>query len=426
MGGYLVNEFSEIVWQDGILVLAIKSGKSIVLRNTEKCGNDLFFILKEIIEKRTVFLNLKQELIQVNLQTKLFFIYNLELKEHIRSHSMIFSYFLENAYAVEFKDYNISQIVDIILFEKPLMLKVNDKYNLINKLLDGFDAVVKKYKINSSRFRELSIINLKKFAIRVESFLRNNERFIDKDNINLSERFLMKITSQFLYICYESLDSLELKQEIYKNEFSSLFNFHNVSFLNYMFSDFILDENFIENFEGQQISFEMLKEQKSLYCYNSLSKLYLKLINSAILNVEHILLVGETGVGKTTMIQNLAHIFNIKLNVINLSQSSEASDLFGGFRPVQAKVFLQKYFNVVVDIIRKHFNENSNKKYFEALRKAFKENNEQYFIKFSIKSLEQIKVKLENSNVEDLSSKLNEINKVLNELIKLNNSLKSV
>ena len=129
-------------------------------------------------------------LIQVNLQTKLFFIYNLELKEHIRSHSMIFSYFLENAYAVEFKDYNISQIVDIILFEKPLMLKVNDKYNLINKLLDGFDAVVKKYKINNT---ETENRERRTETTKIEEIDYRNREYRQEDRNNRDRKYRIQI-----------------------------------------------------------------------------------------------------------------------------------------------------------------------------------------------------------------------------------------
>lgn len=48
---------------------------------------------------------------------------------------------------------------------------------------------------------------------------------------------------------------------------------------------------------------------------------------------EHPLLVGETGCGKTAVVQHLAYIFGKKLKVINLSRSSDSSDLFGAFRP---------------------------------------------------------------------------------------------
>ncbi|KAJ2526275.1 AAA ATPase midasin, partial [Coemansia sp. RSA 1935] len=49
---------------------------------------------------------------------------------------------------------------------------------------------------------------------------------------------------------------------------------------------------------------------------------------------EPALLMGETGTGKTTVVQHLAALAGRPLAVFNLSQQSDASDLLGGFRPV--------------------------------------------------------------------------------------------
>ncbi|KAL6643149.1 hypothetical protein ACP70R_021330 [Stipagrostis hirtigluma subsp. patula] len=51
---------------------------------------------------------------------------------------------------------------------------------------------------------------------------------------------------------------------------------------------------------------------------------------------EPILLVGETGTGKTTAVQNLAAWLKQPLTVVNLSQQSDISDLLGGFKPTDA------------------------------------------------------------------------------------------
>jgi len=51
---------------------------------------------------------------------------------------------------------------------------------------------------------------------------------------------------------------------------------------------------------------------------------------------EPVLLVGETGIGKTTVVQQLADIVGRKVVAVNLSQQSEVGDLIGGFKPVNA------------------------------------------------------------------------------------------
>jgi midasin len=49
---------------------------------------------------------------------------------------------------------------------------------------------------------------------------------------------------------------------------------------------------------------------------------------------EPILLVGETGTGKTTAVAQLADMLGFRLTALNLSNQTEASDLLGGFRPI--------------------------------------------------------------------------------------------
>ena len=77
-------------------------------------------------------------------------------------------------------------------------------------------------------------------------------------------------------------------------------------------------------------------------------------ISMGVIMKESILLVSETGCGKTTLIQHLAKLRGKKLHVINMNLGSEASDLVGGFKPLDFKFVYQKlitkfrkYFDVI-------------------------------------------------------------------------------
>ena len=63
------------------------------------------------------------------------------------------------------------------------------------------------------------------------------------------------------------------------------------------------------------------------------SRRALEAVAAAVGAREPALLVGESGAGKTTAVQWLAGHVGARLEVINLSQSSDAADLLGGFRP---------------------------------------------------------------------------------------------
>jgi midasin len=67
------------------------------------------------------------------------------------------------------------------------------------------------------------------------------------------------------------------------------------------------------------------------------AKRLLEQVGVAVKMAEPVLLVGETGIGKTTVVQQLADTLGYKLTAVNLSQQSEVGDLLGGFKPVHVR-----------------------------------------------------------------------------------------
>lgn len=63
--------------------------------------------------------------------------------------------------------------------------------------------------------------------------------------------------------------------------------------------------------------------------------LFVFILGKAIEFNESILLVGETGCGKTTVCQMIAAINEKKLLTVNCHQHTESSDFLGGLRPVR-------------------------------------------------------------------------------------------
>ena len=73
------------------------------------------------------------------------------------------------------------------------------------------------------------------------------------------------------------------------------------------------------------------------FATTNLTKRLLEQVGVAVNMAEPVLLVGETGIGKTTVIQELAVTLGYKLTTVNLSQQSEVGDLLGGLKPVNVK-----------------------------------------------------------------------------------------
>lgn len=64
------------------------------------------------------------------------------------------------------------------------------------------------------------------------------------------------------------------------------------------------------------------------------TRVLLERLAAAVSHAEPVLLTGETGTGKTAAVAELARRVGKTLVALNLSQQTDAADLFGGFRPI--------------------------------------------------------------------------------------------
>ncbi|XP_059279886.1 midasin isoform X2 [Lycium ferocissimum] len=90
---------------------------------------------------------------------------------------------------------------------------------------------------------------------------------------------------------------------------------------------------------------------------------------------EPVLLVGETGTGKTTLVQSLASRLGQKLTVLNLSQQSDIADLLGGFKPIDAQFICIPLYKEFENLFTTTFSSKENGDYLVRLRKFVSEKN---------------------------------------------------
>ncbi|EAQ89112.1 hypothetical protein CHGG_05731 [Chaetomium globosum CBS 148.51] len=102
------------------------------------------------------------------------------------------------------------------------------------------------------------------------------------------------------------------------------------------------------------------------------AKRLLEQISVAVKHREPLLLVGETGIGKTTVIQQLAESLGRQLVAVNLSQQSEAGDLLGGFKPVSSQSLAMPLKEEFEDLLeRTGVSAEKNREYLERISKRF-------------------------------------------------------
>ena len=102
-----------------------------------------------------------------------------------------------------------------------------------------------------------------------------------------------------------------------------------------------IDQMYEEKYE------ELMRDEKNVINENkitddtisitkALKRLYV-LMSACIKSKEPVLLVGNTGCGKTTVCQLLSKTTGIPLTILNCHQHTETADMVGGLRPVRNK-----------------------------------------------------------------------------------------
>ncbi|KAL3008468.1 hypothetical protein AAZX31_07G033800 [Glycine max] len=95
---------------------------------------------------------------------------------------------------------------------------------------------------------------------------------------------------------------------------------------------------------------------------------------------EPVLLVGETGTGKTTIVQNLALMLDQKLTVLNLSQQSDVGDLLGGFKPMDAQSVCVSLYNEFLTLFTKTFSVENNQGLITSMHKVLEDYRQKLLI----------------------------------------------
>lgn len=94
------------------------------------------------------------------------------------------------------------------------------------------------------------------------------------------------------------------------------------------------DQLYMEKFDKAKREFGLHNNKQGVVWTNAMRRLYI-LVSHALRNNEPILLVGETGCGKTTICQLLAEAIGKELAIVNAHQNTETGDLIGSQRPLR-------------------------------------------------------------------------------------------
>lgn len=173
---------------------------------------------------------------------------------------------------------------------------------------------------------------------------------------------------------------------------------------------------------GKKIkTMENQTKEQFIFSITNNSACLLERIAVSISHNEPILLVGETGVGKTTSVQYLAEKTFNKLVVINMNNQSDVSDLIGGYKPVDLCYILKPIRNEFESVFRNTFDQNKNEHFLNKFSICYNQGNYSVLVKLMLKVVESTLAKNKKGELPLLSEwrqLQNKLNKLSTQLSK--------
>ncbi|CAK1552224.1 unnamed protein product [Leptosia nina] len=115
--------------------------------------------------------------------------------------------------------------------------------------------------------------------------------------------------------------------------------------------------------------------KQTVFSFTRQTACLLERIACCVQSNEPVLLVGETGTGKTSSVQYLARQTGHKLVVINMNQQSDSADLLGGYKPVDLKYVIRPIKLEFLDLFTSFYNAEKNQKFLGHIEACYEAEN---------------------------------------------------
>ncbi|KAG5506394.1 hypothetical protein JKF63_05897 [Porcisia hertigi] len=114
----------------------------------------------------------------------------------------------------------------------------------------------------------------------------------------------------------------------------------------------------------------LLRESRVAFAPTTHAMSLLERLAAAVESNEHALLTGETGVGKTFIVQYLADQLGQTLIVHNLNQQTDSTDFMGGWKPLDVGVAVRDLYSGFTDLFAACFSAEKNAPFLNVLQQS--------------------------------------------------------
>ncbi|KAI5962071.1 uncharacterized protein KGF55_003146 [Candida pseudojiufengensis] len=353
-------------WNTGVLTSAVKEGKWVLIEDIDKAPTEILSIILTLLEKRTLTIPSRGEVIEAKNGFQLFSTVRTDKKFGVPD--IIGSRFWE---IIEILSPNEKELKHILEVKFPRL------QSYLDPILRCYYEVLRFYDLKAfitlnkgSLPRIISTKDLMKFCSRCELLFENQSDLID---VSIYDDVFAEAVSCFGSAIVEpnALEQLAKfigeKLEIPSSRINLFLSKHAPVYQN--------ESEYLK--VGRAVlrkSINHKKSESSSFARTNHALHLMEQIGVGIKMAEPLLLVGETGTGKTTIVQQIAKILHKNLTVINVSQQTEAGDLLGGYKPINSKTLAINVQEVFEKLFLATFSEKKNERFNKILSKCFNNN----------------------------------------------------
>ncbi|XP_017477860.1 PREDICTED: midasin, partial [Rhagoletis zephyria] len=137
------------------------------------------------------------------------------------------------------------------------------------------------------------------------------------------------------------------------------------------------------------------------FSFTRMASCILERIAVCVSHAEPVLLVGETGVGKTSSVQYLADRTCHKMVVVNMNNQSDVSDLIGGFKPVDLTYVLIPLRLEFDTLFHGTFNAAKNQTFLHKMEICYNQGNFSVIVKLMVSVINSVFSKAERNELKE-------------------------
>ncbi|XP_044750466.1 midasin [Coccinella septempunctata] len=347
----------EFVWQAGVLTQAVLEGSWLLMEDIDSANMDIASVLTNLLENKSLSIPGFRDNVPITPGFQLFFTRRFlsTITGHHKKHSNPMTLMKKHLLQINIDPFTPAELKSILVEKHFEFRFITDRLVEVYKLF-SYDN---PYGLKISRSSRLT---------STRDFFKWCSRAIVGFNPQSQESALKVLQDAIDVFCCSHPD---LKESVnIAKQISTLLGIVNqkAEYFCLLYKPVI--ESTTTEFIAGRVS--MKKDmnqyiQHLTYTFTRPSAVLLERIMCCVSSAEPVLLVGETGTGKTSTVQYLASVVGKKLVVINMNQQSDSADLLGGFKPVDLKFVITPLKKEFDQAFFEYFKVGPNRKYLDQL-----------------------------------------------------------